>query len=99
MTVELGDETFEVVAPVAEGGERDRLFAQHAAQLPIYTEYQQQTTRKIPVVVLQRLLPVGDRPTLPASQAARRTPPMHRGRWFRRAWSRAGAGPDRTAER
>jgi deazaflavin-dependent oxidoreductase (nitroreductase family) len=55
--VELGDETFEVGAVVATGDERDRLFARHAAQLPIYAEYQYQTTRAIRVVVLQRRVP------------------------------------------
>jgi len=53
--VELGDETFEVVSSVAEGDERDRLYANQAAQLPIYAEYRQKTTRRIPVVVLKRL--------------------------------------------
>jgi deazaflavin-dependent oxidoreductase (nitroreductase family) len=56
--VELGDQTFEVVATVVAGTERERLFAQHARQLPIYAEYQHQTTRAIPVLVLQRLSPV-----------------------------------------
>ena len=53
--VELGDATFAVRSSVAEGEERERLFATQAAQLPIYAEYQQRTTRRIPVVVLERL--------------------------------------------
>ncbi len=53
--IELGDEPFEVVSSVAVGEERDRLFASHAEQLPIYAGYQQQTTRRIPVVILERL--------------------------------------------
>jgi deazaflavin-dependent oxidoreductase (nitroreductase family) len=56
--VEVGDETFEVTVAVATGEERDRLFAAHAAQLPIYAEYQHQTSRQIPAVVLHRSLPV-----------------------------------------
>lgn len=54
VTVELGDETFEAVAAVAAGETRDWLFAEHAARLPSYAEYQQQTARTIRVVVLQR---------------------------------------------
>jgi len=55
VTVELGSETFEAVSSVAQGDEHDRLFANQAAQLPIYAEYQQHTTRRIPVVVLERV--------------------------------------------
>ncbi len=54
-TVEIGNETFEVISTVAQSQERDRLFAHQAAQLPIYAEYQQKTSRRIPVVVLDRL--------------------------------------------
>ncbi len=54
VTVEAGGETFEARARVTEGAERDRLFAQHAAINPGFTEYQRRTTRVIPVVVLER---------------------------------------------
>lgn len=54
-TVELGNETFTAVSAVVEGEERDRLFANQAAQLPMFAGYQQQTSRRIPVVVLKRL--------------------------------------------
>jgi deazaflavin-dependent oxidoreductase (nitroreductase family) len=54
-TVEVGGETFEARARVTEGAERDRLFAQRAAQSPNFAEYQRRTTRVIPVVVLERL--------------------------------------------
>ena len=37
----------------AEGDERERLWAQMVAIYPSYTEYQQRTSRKIPVVVLE----------------------------------------------
>lgn len=53
-TVELGADTFEVRARVAEGEERDRLFQKVASQLPLFGHYQQKTARRIPVVVLQR---------------------------------------------
>jgi deazaflavin-dependent oxidoreductase (nitroreductase family) len=55
VTVEVGRETFEARARVTEGAERDRLFAQRAADSPNFAEYQRQTTRVIPVVVLERL--------------------------------------------
>jgi deazaflavin-dependent oxidoreductase (nitroreductase family) len=55
VTVELPDETFQAKAEVAEGEERDRLFAQQAAQMPGFAEYQRNTTRLIPVVTLERL--------------------------------------------
>lgn len=53
--VELGDETFQARASVVEGGERDRLYAAHAAEHPAFHEYPKRTTRQIPVVRLDRL--------------------------------------------
>jgi deazaflavin-dependent oxidoreductase (nitroreductase family) len=55
VTVEVGGETFEARARVTEGAERDRLFAERAATSPNFAEYQEKTTRVIPVVVLERL--------------------------------------------
>jgi deazaflavin-dependent oxidoreductase (nitroreductase family) len=54
VTVELGTETFPARATVVEGAERDRLYAQHAAQMPGFAEYQRKTPRQIPVVILTR---------------------------------------------
>jgi len=54
VTVEVGPERFEAQASVAEGAERERLYAQQAAALPVFAEYQRRTTRQIPVVVLER---------------------------------------------
>jgi deazaflavin-dependent oxidoreductase (nitroreductase family) len=54
-TVELGTERFQVRAEVAQGEERDRLFEAQAAQMPNFAEYQQKTSRRIPVVTLQRM--------------------------------------------
>ena len=51
-TVELGSERFRVQAAVTAGEERQRLFDRQAAQMPIFAEYQQKTTRQIPVIVL-----------------------------------------------
>ena len=54
-TVELGSERLRVRATVTSGEERQRLFDRQVAQMPIFAEYQQKTTRQIPVVVLQRI--------------------------------------------
>jgi deazaflavin-dependent oxidoreductase (nitroreductase family) len=55
VSLEFGNETFPAHATVyTEGAERDRLYAQMAAQYPNFAEYEQKTTRKIPVVVLTR---------------------------------------------
>jgi deazaflavin-dependent oxidoreductase (nitroreductase family) len=52
--VELGSETVEVEARVAEGDERERLWTKQKQEMPNFAEYEQKTTRTIPVVVLQR---------------------------------------------
>jgi deazaflavin-dependent oxidoreductase (nitroreductase family) len=54
VTVEVGTETFEAIATVVTGEERDRLYANQAALMPDFAEYQKKTTRKIPVIVLER---------------------------------------------
>ena len=55
VTVELGDERFQARATVAQGPERERLYAQHAALMPGFAEYQRKTARQIPVVLLDRI--------------------------------------------
>ncbi|MGX2995786.1 nitroreductase/quinone reductase family protein [Streptomyces sp. JNUCC 64] len=52
--VEVGADSFEAVAVPAEGGERDRLFAHVVASEPGYGEYQENTSRVLPVVVLRK---------------------------------------------
>ena len=54
-TVELGTETFRVHAEEVVGPERDEFFARVAAERPNFADYQQKTTRQIPVL---RLTPV-----------------------------------------
>jgi deazaflavin-dependent oxidoreductase (nitroreductase family) len=54
VTVEVGTETFEARATVVEDPERDELYAKQAAIMPNFAEYQEKTTRKIPVIVLTR---------------------------------------------
>jgi deazaflavin-dependent oxidoreductase (nitroreductase family) len=51
--VEVGDRIVEVNARVAEGDERDRLWTRQKEQMPGFAEYEQKTTRQIPVVVLE----------------------------------------------
>ena len=52
--LEVGDETFDADATVAEGEERERLFTKQASIMPGFAEYQAKTDRVIPVVVLTR---------------------------------------------
>src|SRR6266851_1014432 len=54
-TVEVGAEKFQVRAKPAAGEERERLFNQHAAKMPIFNDYRKKTTRQIPVLVLERI--------------------------------------------
>ena len=54
VTIEVGPEKYEANALVAQDGERDRLFDAQAALMPNFAEYQRNTTRLIPVVVLER---------------------------------------------
>ncbi len=53
-TVEVGTETVEVRPVVAQGEERDRLYAQQVSIAPFYGDYEKRTARKIPVVILER---------------------------------------------
>ncbi len=50
--IEVGDRHIPVVATEATGEERDRLFESQAALRPQFAEYQANTDRLIPVVVL-----------------------------------------------
>jgi deazaflavin-dependent oxidoreductase (nitroreductase family) len=52
ITIEAGIEEFQARAAVAEEPERTRLFEKMAAAMPGFTEYQRNTTRILPVIVL-----------------------------------------------
>ena len=52
--VEIGTETFDVVARVLTGAERDEYFAKQVAVAPGFGDYQRKTTRIIPVIELVR---------------------------------------------
>jgi deazaflavin-dependent oxidoreductase (nitroreductase family) len=52
---ESGTETFEVRAHEAEGEERERIWADRVAIAPGFGDYQRKTSRRIPVMILERL--------------------------------------------
>src|SRR5207344_1478113 len=52
-SVEVGDRTIAVVARVAEGETRERLWTRQKGLYPGFAEYEAKTTRQIPVVVLE----------------------------------------------
>jgi deazaflavin-dependent oxidoreductase (nitroreductase family) len=54
-TVEVGTETFAVTASVLTGAERDEIYAKQVVAQPGFGEYQQKTTRIIPVIELTRI--------------------------------------------
>jgi deazaflavin-dependent oxidoreductase (nitroreductase family) len=54
VTVEVGTERFAARASVVSGDERKRLYDAQAALMPNFKEYQDKTSREIPVVVLTR---------------------------------------------
>lgn len=53
-TVEVGTETFEVIARVARGEERERIWKTQKERYPGFAEYERRTERQIPVVILER---------------------------------------------
>lgn len=52
-TIEIGAESRNVRARVAEGDERDRIWEAHKSAFPAFAEYETGTDRVIPVVVLE----------------------------------------------
>ncbi len=55
VTVEVPGDTFKARVRITEGEERARLFRAQAALMPNFDEYQSNTAREIPVVVLERV--------------------------------------------
>jgi deazaflavin-dependent oxidoreductase (nitroreductase family) len=55
VTVETGKEKFQAKANVMDGDDYERLYKQHADINPGFWDYRKKTTRKIPVIVLERL--------------------------------------------
>jgi deazaflavin-dependent oxidoreductase (nitroreductase family) len=54
VTIEVGDEKYEAIATVLKGEERDQFYAKQAELYPQFGEYQKRSTRKIPVIALER---------------------------------------------
>jgi deazaflavin-dependent oxidoreductase (nitroreductase family) len=55
VTVETGGQKFQARANVMDGDEYERLYKQHADINPGFWDYRKKTSRKIPVIVLERL--------------------------------------------
>ncbi len=53
VTLEFGDRTEEAIARVATGDERTRIWEKQKIDQPQFAEYEQRTTRQIPVVILE----------------------------------------------
>ena len=53
--IEIGTETVPVRARVAIGEERERIWERQKAFYPRFAKYEEQTTREIPVIVLERM--------------------------------------------
>ena len=54
-TVEVGEGTVRVRARITEGEERERIWTKQKRDRPNFADYEKQTSRQIPVVILQRL--------------------------------------------
>ena len=55
VAAEVGTETIRARARVAEGEERTRIWEQQKRDVPGFAEYERQTDRQIPVVILERI--------------------------------------------
>jgi deazaflavin-dependent oxidoreductase (nitroreductase family) len=53
VTAEIGTSTVELIARVAEDGEREPIWAAQKAAYPGFADYERKTTRQIPVVILE----------------------------------------------
>lgn len=54
VTIEFGAETIEARARVAVGAEREEIWMRQKELMPSFASYEQQTSRTIPVVVIER---------------------------------------------
>jgi deazaflavin-dependent oxidoreductase (nitroreductase family) len=54
VTAEIGTETVPLVARVAQGDERTAIWEAQKKEYPGFAEYEEKTTRQIPVVILTR---------------------------------------------
>jgi deazaflavin-dependent oxidoreductase (nitroreductase family) len=61
VTIETGTETYQAMAAIPPGEQRDRLFDAVIERAPGFADYQAKTTRVLPVVVLHRVEEGADR--------------------------------------
>jgi deazaflavin-dependent oxidoreductase (nitroreductase family) len=54
-TIEVGTDRFDVTATEVKGDERDRLYARQVERRPSFGEYVHKTSRRIPVIALDRV--------------------------------------------
>ncbi|MEA2460727.1 MAG: hypothetical protein QOH90_904 [Actinomycetota bacterium] len=52
--IEVGTETIKVKGRVVDGTEREAIWSKQKADYPNFAEYERNTTREIPVIVLER---------------------------------------------
>jgi deazaflavin-dependent oxidoreductase (nitroreductase family) len=52
--IEIGTETYDVVARVAEGEERERIWKRQKGFNRAFADYERKTARRIPVIILER---------------------------------------------
>jgi len=52
-SIEVGEKTYNVVARVADGETRERLWSKQKELYPGFADYEAKTTRQIPVVILE----------------------------------------------
>jgi deazaflavin-dependent oxidoreductase (nitroreductase family) len=53
VTAEIGTSTVELIARVAEGDERERIWTAQKAAYPGFADYERKATRQIPVIILE----------------------------------------------
>lgn len=51
--IEVGTETIDVMARVADGEERERIWEKQKIDIPGFAKYEEKTPRQIPVVILE----------------------------------------------
>lgn len=54
VAVEIGTDTIDVTAREADGDERERIWNKQKELMPGFGDYEEKTTRRIPVIVLER---------------------------------------------
>jgi deazaflavin-dependent oxidoreductase (nitroreductase family) len=52
--VEIGSKNYTVKAREAEGAERERIWSKQKIDRPGFADYEQRTTREIPVMILEK---------------------------------------------